>query len=182
MVQLVESKVYSALPVTRVPAGKPLRAQTDQTDSLQSNAQAFVDTLPNSARERVTQNPGNFEDQRNLSRQSDTSQDSLKATDTPADAARLAEFNVGSQTEGFYSAPVFTADLILIQAQLSAQTSTADGALNALERETSHNAYLNAGAQPGGEGATREAALRRSELANRVQVVPPVLTNVNFVT
>lgn len=158
--------------------GRNLVPQTDLSKT-QENAQAFVNGLSGDIREKNQRVP-----LRNDVRQ-DKSKETTQETDTQQDASAPSRVRYGqiapsgTTKQGFYSGPAFVANLTLLQAQSSDDATIDFDAQNA-RYEISHQAYLKAGAQPGGEFSVRQESLKSAEQAEKIKIVPPVVSTVNF--
>ena len=182
------STVNPNLPVAQglgtIPATR-LKSSVGQIgESTQRAAQDFVNNLPSSVRERIGQPP-----REDFRRNNFTSLDEEQADEKNVfDAASVLNDASGpiSDTidEPAYSAPVFAANLTLLQAQLSQADNENDGvkSFSAAQVEQFFGAYINAGAQPGGENAAFEAQLRREEQEQKTYIVPPILTSINLLS
>ncbi len=177
----VDVKVYTPPSVVQRPSTRPQQnAVGTSTDSARNAAQSFIDSLPLDIQERVARP--------NRDRQKENGFD--QAEKVKDEAVRVEQEQPGTQTATQYlntasDAQLFTAPISvnsanLFQVQLQASATAGDTPLTNLHYTRSHNAYLSAGAQPGGEASARQAALAREEQANRILVVPPIITTVNL--
>ncbi len=177
----VDAKVYGPLSVPKTPSvrSQPKPAASDG-ESTQRAAQAFVETLPPEVRDRLAQ--ANRDGQkRNGFDQAQAAPDEVQSSPLENEASfdRPAFNPTAPEQDPVYTAPILTPAATLLQAQLS---DTGDVGLTSRQHATYHDAYLSAGAQPGGRASALEAALVREEQAQKTLIVPPVLTQVNFVT
>lgn len=173
-----------ATPQVRAPnTTLPGTAAPDGTGRQQA-AQAFINALPSDVRERVVRED-RTQVRRDGAQQSQQQNDNRVETEqTSRPLAEVRAPRVGPVADrASYSAPLFVSNLTLLQAQLGVEES--DGETNVIGSAVHaqhHQAYVAAGAQPGGETAAREAALKRDELGDRMQVVPPVISTVNVLS
>jgi hypothetical protein len=153
------------------------------TDSLQQEAQKFLSSLSPDIRERVSQTPRDGA-RRFKYEENDQKQDaSLDETFAPNKSSSEYAFDGNSPLNADnvqYSAPVYAGNAVLLQAQDISQSF--EQPLTNYQRDAYFDAYVSAGAQPGGEAAAFNAQIRQEEQQNKLLVVPPVLTNVNFFT
>ncbi|NVK17181.1 MAG: hypothetical protein HWE30_00645 [Methylocystaceae bacterium] len=182
----IESRVYGSPSIPQTQPARP-RPQTPQGtgDSTQRAAQAFVQTLPSDVREQLNQVQRDNQKKNTFSDAQKTAQDNQAETVDLNEATNEARTSVDQQTQPQsptgYTLSGLAPSSTLFQVQLTAQEGeTRTKEPSAYQRETYHNAYLSAGAQPGGHTAALEAALIREELAQKTLIVPPVLTQVNF--
>ncbi|MDV7339664.1 hypothetical protein RYZ26_08675 [Terasakiella sp. A23] len=180
----VDAKVYGPLAVPKTPAPRtPSRPASAEGESTQRAAQAFVETLPPEVRERLAQ-AGRDGQKRDQFDNAQGSSDDLLSRNVDSDTGfdRPAFNPNAADQEPVYTAPILTPAATLLQAQLSDQEyAGSDAGLTSQQYEAYHDAYLSAGAQPGGRASALEAALVREEQAQKTLIVPPVLTQVNFV-
>lgn len=183
----IETRVFGPLTVPKPPA---VRAQTRPVangdgETLQRAAQAFVQTLPADVRERPSQINRDPSKKQDFSDAQRTQEERPSPTAVEEEAARTAPppRAQGSAFSGGAGFTRFAPVANLVQAQLLEQQSQSDSPppLTNAQYETSHKAYLSAGAQPGGQGAALKAALLREEQSQRAVVIPPVQTNLNFI-
>ena len=182
----IESRVYGSPSIPQTQPARP-RPQTQgaTADSTQRAAQNFVQTLPSDVREQLNQVHRDNQKKNNFSNAQKSTPDnqtqSVSANEAAGENARTASQPQNQRPAG-YSLSGLAPSSTLFQAQLSAQQNpyTARDGLPPRQHETYHDAYLSAGAQPGGRTAALEAALVREELSQKTLIVPPVLTQVNF--
>ena len=184
-----------ALPIEARPYGTPsvvpnpaVRARPQAVpakgESAQAAAQAFVQTLPADVRDKLGQINRDAQKKNAFSDAQQTARDVDEAAFDDENApARATDFQGAvSEERATYSVSALAPSSTLFQAQLNAQEADLPSSgFSSYQRETYHDAYLNAGAQPGGRAAAFEAALVREELAKKTLIVPPVLTDVNFI-
>ncbi|WP_417841557.1 hypothetical protein [Terasakiella sp.] len=170
--------------VPTVPAG-PLRArgrnQETVTDAskTQNSAQAFVNSLPADVRNKVVR-PLHDRVRHDKSEEATQEQETQKSKAQPADTGQAQALNEGRHNRSYYSSPTFIANLTVLQAQ-QGYGSDPQVPLGAARYKTSHQAYLDAGAQPGGEFNAREDSIKSAEREEKIMIVPPVISTVNFV-
>ena len=154
-----------------------------QSDSAQNNAQAFINTLPATVRDQIGSSFQDRAPQNQFGNAQNTQTQSLRQRNLQGQIFNNQTFSRSQNSEQrTYSAPIFSANAALIQAQSFAQDETAQQTLTSFQREEFFGAYVTAGAQPGGEKAVREAQIRQQERDNKLFIVPPVITSVNFLT
>lgn len=183
----IESRVYGPLSVPKAPVVRPQARPVSQGDgeSVQRAAQAFVQTLPGEVRERQSQIDRDSSKKNSFSDAQRTEEERRSTTALEDDSfqaasAFQADEDAFSSGSGFAR---FTPVANLVQAQLLEQESNTESqtALSNARYETSHKAYLSAGAQPGGRAEALRSALLREEQANKTVVFSPIQTSVNFV-
>ena len=171
--------------VPAVAAG-PIRARgqkqeiTTDTSKTQNTAQAFVNSLPVDIRNKVVR-PLRDSVRHDKSEEAAQEQETQKSKAQPADTGKTQALNGGQNNRAYYSNPTFIANLTLLQAQQGYQ-SDQQAPLGAARYKASHQAYLNAGAQPGGEFNAREDSIKSAEREKKIIIVPPIISTVNFVT
>ncbi|WP_419798430.1 MAG: hypothetical protein ACNI26_01700 [Terasakiella sp.] len=170
--------------VPAVPAG-PLRArgghQEVATDvsKTQNSAQAFVNSLPVDIRNKVAR-PLRDNVRHDKSEEAAQEQKTAESKAQPVNTDKVQAQNGERNNRTYYSSPTFIANLTLLQAQQEYEVNERVP-LGAASYKVSHQAYLKAGAQPGGELNAREDAIRSAEREEKIMIVPPVLSTVNFV-
>ncbi|GGF68006.1 hypothetical protein GCM10011332_22720 [Terasakiella brassicae] len=171
--------------VPAVPAG-PLRAARGQnqevapdTSKTQNSAQAFVNSLSVDIRNKVMR-PLHDRVRHDKSEEATQEQETQKSKAQPADTGQAQALNGGRNNKSYYSSPTFIANLTVLQAQ-QGYGSDRQASLGAARYKASHQAYLDAGAQPGGEFNAREDSIKSAERAEKIMIVPPGISTVNFV-
>ncbi len=167
--------------VPAVPAG-PLRARRGQnqegasdTSKAQNTAQAFVNSLPADIRNKVTR-PLRDSVRHDKSEEAAQEQETQKSKVQLGDSDPVQALNRGRN----YSSPIFIANLTVLQAQ-QGYGSDGQAPLGTARYKASHQAYLDAGAQPGGEFNAKEDSIKSAEREEKIMIVPPVISTVNFV-
>ncbi|SCA55619.1 hypothetical protein MTBPR1_110058 [Candidatus Terasakiella magnetica] len=183
VVSVVDPKVSLPVGIVRTPQTRVQNtAPGTSSDSIQRSAQAFVEQLPPEVRERVGQQPQPRDTyRRNRFDEALRSEEQAAVQAKGLEGQASAKLAQATPTEPTYSAPIITADLTLLQAQLAAldETTSGNASLSRTQHGAYHDAYVSAGAQPGGQTAALEAQLKREELENKTHIVPPVLTSLN---
>lgn len=173
-----------ATPQVRAPNATVPGPTAPGRDGRQQAAQAFINALPSDVRDRVVREdrPQVRRDDAQQSQQQNDNRVEAEQTLRPERETRAPHVGpVVDRTS--YSAPLFISNLTLLQAQLGVEESDEEtNVIGSAAHAQRQQAYVAAGAQPGGETAAREAALKREELGERMQVVPPVLSTINVLS
>jgi len=179
MVLAVESKVYVPPSVAKTPA-RPQKPAGSLGDSLETVARAFVESLPKDVRDRVGQAPRDAQKRDDSDRSARSNQDA--PTQKVQSSYSSGVFSPKLDQEPVYSLPSLNPGAALLQVQLSSDENRPSDRSNPSELalQTRNQAYISSGAQAGGEAAAFAAEIARDEQAKIVQIVPPVLTSVNF--
>lgn len=173
-----------ATPQVRVPSAALSGAGTPDGEGRQQAAQAFINALPYDVRERVVRDDRTQvrRDGAQQSQQQNDNRVEAQQTSRPQEDTRAP--TVGPVADrASYSGPLFISNLTLLQAQLGVEENGDEtNVIGSAAHTQRQQAYVAAGAQPGGETAARDAALRREELGERMQVVPPVISTINVIS
>lgn len=177
----VDLKVYTPPSVVQRPSTRPQQnAVGTTTDSTRNAAQDFINSLPLDIRERVARPNRDPQKQNDFDQAEKTKDESVRVErDQPSTQNTTLRQN-STATAQIFTAPISVNSASLFQVQLQASATAGDTPISSQHYTKSHNAYLSAGAQPGGEAAARQSALARDEQANKVLIVPPVITTVNL--
>ncbi|NVJ91268.1 MAG: hypothetical protein HWE34_06405 [Methylocystaceae bacterium] len=177
----VDLKVYTPPSVVQRPSTRPQQnAVGTSTDSTRNAAQSFIDSLPLDIQERVTRPNRDRQKQNDFDQAEKAKDEAVRIEPDQPSTQKATQYQNSAPTAQLFTAPISVNSANLLQVQLQASATTRDTPLNALHYSRSHSAYLSAGAQPGGEASARQAALAREEQANRILVVPPVITTINL--
>ena len=182
MALALESRVYAPVSVSKTFPVRPQRHVGDVSDSPQRAAQSFVESLPPDVRDKIG-SLNRDADRRNGFDRTKRDVDETASRESSSETTQARPYEaVAQQQDPIYTAPILTPGATLLQAQLS----TANGFeklsrdVTSFKREAVNDAYVSAGAQPGGRAAALAAQIAQQEQANQVFIVPPVLTSVNF--
>jgi hypothetical protein len=177
----VEPRVYA---LTSVPKTVPVRPQKFSGaigDSAQSNAQAFIDTLPGDVRDKIGRLYRDPKKRDSFAQPERTEDDKPAAAKSEAGTGRQENVVQVDFPQPIFTQPILTPNAALLQVQFAANSTPAsDVSLSQKEHEAFHAAYLNAGALRGGRAAALAAQIAQQELAKKTVIVSPVPTSVNL--
>lgn len=180
VVLAIDSKALPPLgPVQTQPTRPSSETRGSEGESAQRAAANFLERLAPDVRERLGRSSKEAFNRPDFDEFDQGAQKTEERQGVQQNAAQTV--SPSSQARA-YSAPLFTANLVLLQSQpLVASDAGNEGlAVSSRQRERVLKSYHDAGAQPGGESAAFEAAIRRRELEQKTLIVPPVITTVNF--
>jgi hypothetical protein len=177
----VDLKVYTPPSVVQRPSTRPQQyAVGTSSDSTRNAAQSFINSLPLDIQERVTRPNRDQQKENGFDQAEKTKDDAVRLEPEQPSPQKATQYQNTASNAQLFTAPISVNSASLFQVQLQASATAGDTPLSAQHYTRSHNAYLSAGAQPGGEAAARQSALAREEQANRILIVPPIITTVNL--